>query len=353
MRILAIESSCDETAAAVIEDGRKILSNIIDTQVETHALYGGVVPEIASRRHMETVCRVTELALQEAQVNRHAVDAIAATCAPGLIGALLVGANFGKSLAYALKKPFVPVHHIRGHIAANYLAFPELKPPFLTLVASGGHSLIVLVQDYTTFQVLGGTRDDAAGEAFDKVARVLGVGYPGGPKIDAMAKAGNPLQYKLPNSHIKDAPLDFSFSGLKTAVINLAHNAQQKGESINHADLAASFCHAVVETLVPRLALAVQQTGVKIVSCAGGVAANSVLRAALEEMAQKNHCKLYLPPLALCGDNAAMIGSQAFYELQAGHLGNTSQNAFATAALEENICEKKDKKALSKRTKML
>ena len=229
MKILAIESSCDETAAAVIEDGRKILSSVVDTQIATHALYGGVVPEIASRRHMEAVVRVTEQALKDAEMDKHDVDAVAATCAPGLIGALLVGANFGKSLAFAMNKPFIPVHHIRGHIAATYLAYPELKPPFLTLIASGGHSEIVMVKSYTEFEILGGTRDDAAGEAFDKVARVLGVGYPGGPKIDKLAQDGDAKMYKLPDSHIKDAPLDFSFSGLKTAVINLAHNAEQKG----------------------------------------------------------------------------------------------------------------------------
>ena len=217
MKILAIESSCDETAAAVIEDGRKILSSVVDTQIATHALYGGVVPEIASRRHMEAVVRVTEQALKDAEMDKHDVDAVAATCAPGLIGALLVGANFGKSLAFAMNKPFIPVHHIRGHIAATYLAYPELKPPFLTLIASGGHSEIVMVKSYTEFEILGGTRDDAAGEAFDKVARVLGVGYPGGPKIDKLAQDGDAKMYKLPDSHIKDAPLDFSFSGLKTA----------------------------------------------------------------------------------------------------------------------------------------
>lgn len=340
MRILAIESSCDETAAAVIEDGRRILSNIIDSQVETHALYGGVVPEIASRRHMEAVVRVTELALSDAGMTGAELDAVAATCAPGLIGALLVGANFGKSLAYALHKPFVPVHHIRGHIAANYLEFPDLKPPFLTLVASGGHSLLVMVRDYTDFEILGGTRDDAAGEAFDKVARVLGVGYPGGPKIDAMAKGGDAAKYKLPHSKVKDAPLDFSFSGLKTAVINLAHNAEQKGEDIDKPALAAAFCGAVVDTLVPRLEQAVRQTGVQHVVCAGGVAANSWLRAALGDMAKRAKVNLYLPPLSLCGDNAAMIGAQAYYEYLAGNLGTTSQNAFATAEICEKICAK-------------
>ena len=341
MKILAIESSCDETAAAVIEDGRKILSNIIDSQVETHALYGGVVPEIASRRHMEAVVRVTECALEQAGMQADEVDAVAATCAPGLIGAVLVGANFGKSLAFSLGKPFIPVHHIRGHIAANYLEFPDLKPPFLTLVASGGHSLIVLVRDYTDFEILGGTRDDAAGEAFDKVARVLGVGYPGGPKIDKLAQEGDPMRYKLPDSHIKDAPLDFSFSGLKTAVINLAHNAEQKGEEIDKNDLAASFCAAVVRTLVPRLEQAVRETHARRVVCAGGVAANSFLRAALSEMAKRTHTQLYLPPLNLCGDNAAMIGSQAYFEYLAGNTGTTLQNAFATAEIGENICEKR------------
>ena len=341
MRILAIESSCDETAAAVIEDGRKILSSVVDTQIETHALYGGVVPEIASRRHMEAVVRVTEQALADAKVDKHDVDAIAATCAPGLIGALLVGANFGKSLAFALGKPFIPVHHIRGHIAATYLAYPDLKPPFLTLIASGGHSEIVMVRDYTDFDILGGTRDDAAGEAFDKVARVLGVGYPGGPKIDKLAQEGDAARYKLPDSHIKDAPLDFSFSGLKTAVINLVHNAEQKGEEINKNDLAASFCAAVVRTLVPRLEQAVRNTHTRRVVCAGGVAANSFLRAALADMAKRTHTQLYLPPLHLCGDNAAMIGSQAYFEYLAGNTGTTLQNAFATADIGENICLKR------------
>lgn len=338
MKILAIESSCDETAAAVVADGRTILSNIVDSQVETHALYGGVVPEIASRRHMEAVVRVTDAALRAAGETGQSIDAVAATCAPGLIGALLVGANFGKSLAFALGKPFVPVHHIRGHIAANYLEFPELKPPFLTLVASGGHSLIVLVRDYTSFEILGGTRDDAAGEAFDKVARVLGVGYPGGPKIDQMAQGGDAHKYKLPVSHVKDAPLDFSFSGLKTAVINLAHNAEQKGEPIDRSALAACFCRAVVDTLAPRLGLAMEQTGVREIVCAGGVAANSWLRAALQTLAQTHGARLYLPPLALCGDNAAMIGAQAYYEFQAGNLGGTAQNAFATAEIGEAVC---------------
>lgn len=340
MRILAIESSCDETAAAVIKDGRQILSNIIDSQAETHALYGGVVPEIASRGHMQAVVRVTEAALREAECTRNDIDAVAATCAPGLIGAVLVGANFGKALALSLNKPFIPVHHIRGHIAANYLIYPELEPPFLTLVASGGHSLLVMVHGYTDFEIIGGTRDDAAGEAFDKTARVLGAGYPGGPKIDALAQKGDPKKYRLPQSHVKDAPLDFSFSGLKTAVINLVHNAEQKGEEIDRASVAAAFQAAVVETLVPRLGLAVRQTATDNLVCAGGVAANSSLRTALERLAAEQHCKLFLPPPALCGDNAAMIGAQAFYEFQAGHLGHSGQNAYATAEITENICQK-------------
>lgn len=349
MNILAIESSCDETAAAVIEDGRRILSNIVDSQVETHALYGGVVPEIASRGHMEAVCQVTALALSEAGLRKEDLDAVAVTCAPGLIGALLVGVNFGKAFAFGLGKPFVPVHHIRGHIAANYLAFPELKPPFLTLVASGGHTMIVRVDDYTQFTVLGGTRDDAAGEAFDKVARVLGVGYPGGSKIDRLAQGGNPYAYQLPNSHIKDAPLDFSFSGLKTAVVNLAHNTEQKGERLDRAGLAASFCRAVTETLVPRLETAVRESGLRQVSCAGGVAANSVLRAALTNMAERTGTRLYLPPMSLCGDNAAMIGSQAYYEYITGNIGTSLQNAFATADIGENICSKSDQNPLVKK----
>lgn len=340
MRILALESSCDETAAAVIEDGRKILSNVINSQAEEHALYGGVVPEIASRGHVEAICAVSQAAVKEAGMTMQEVDAVAATCAPGLIGALLVGANYAKSLAWSLDKPFIPVHHIRGHIAANLLAFPELEPPFLCLSASGGSSMLVLVKDYTDMEILGGTRDDAAGEAFDKVARVLGVGYPGGPKIDKLARGGNDKAYPLPRSHVDGAPLDFSFSGLKTAVINLAHNAEQKGEEINYADLAASFSAAVSDTLVPRLKLASEMTGVKTLVAAGGVAANSRLRADLQKLARELHTQIYMPPLSLCGDNAAMIGAQAYYEYCAGNTGTIWQNAFATAEIQEKICQK-------------
>lgn len=340
MNILAIESSCDETAAAVIEDGRKILSNIVYSQAELHSQYGGVVPEIASRKHVEAICEVTEKALQEAGIKKEELDAIGATCAPGLIGAVLVGANFGKSFAFGLNKPFIPVHHIRGHIAANYLAYEKLKPPFLCLVVSGGHSLIVHVKDYTEMEVLGGTRDDAAGEAFDKVARVIGIGYPGGSRIDKLAIQGDETRYSLPDSHVKDSPLEFSFSGLKTAVINLVHNTQQKGEEIIREDLCASFSAAVSKTLIPRLRLAAEQTKIHKIVCAGGVAANSRLRADAEKMAEEIGAKLYLPPLSLCGDNAAMIGSQAYYEFLAGNLGTTWQNAYATADISENICKK-------------
>ena len=339
MLILSVESTCDETAVAVTENGRKVLTDQIFSQADLHAVYGGVVPEIASRSHVEVISRLADRAIAAAGVKKSELDAVAVSYAPGLIGAVLVGVNFAKSAAAALGIPLIPVHHIRGHIAATYLAYPELKPPFLTLIASGGHSEIVMVKSYTEFEILGGTRDDAAGEAFDKVARVLGVGYPGGPKIDKLAQDGDAKMYKLPDSHIKDAPLDFSFSGLKTAVINLAHNAEQKGETIDRNGLAASFCAAVVHTLVPRLEMAVKQTHARRVVCAGGVAANSFLRAALQDMAKREHVQLFMPPLHLCGDNAAMIGSQAYYEYQAGTRGKTLQNAYATADIGKNICD--------------
>ena len=337
MNILAFESSCDETAVAVVRDGRTVLSDAILSQADMHALYGGVVPEIASRKHVEAISGLTDQALCDAGLTKRDIDAVAVTYAPGLIGAVLVAVSFAKSVAYSLGVPLIPVHHIRGHIAATYLAYPELKPPFLTLIASGGHSEIVMVKDYTEFEILGGTRDDAAGEAFDKVARVLGVGYPGGPKIDALAQNGDPKRYKLPDSRIKDAPLDFSFSGLKTAVINLAHNAEQKGETLDREGLAASFCAAVVHTLVPRLEEAVHQTHARNVVCAGGVAANSFLRAALSDMAKRTHTRLFLPPLKLCGDNAAMIGAQAYYEYLAGHTADESLNGLPTMEITEQF----------------
>lgn len=314
MKILALESSCDETAAAVVEDGRHVLSSVIYSQVEEHKQYGGVVPEIASRRHTEHVVEVAALALEQASLSLADVDKLAVTAAPGLIGALLVGVNFAKGLALATGKPLIPVHHIRGHIAANYLAHPELEPPFLCLVVSGGHSHIVVVRDYTQIELLGRTRDDAAGEAFDKCARAMGFPYPGGIHIDEAARRGDPSQYKLPTPRVSGSAYDFSFSGLKTAVINLLHNARQKGETLNTDNLAASFQRTICANLVDHLERAALDTGFTTVAAAGGVCANSGLRAALEAMCAKHGFRLFMPPLALCGDNAAMIGAQAYYE---------------------------------------
>ncbi|MEF9853109.1 MAG: tRNA (adenosine(37)-N6)-threonylcarbamoyltransferase complex transferase subunit TsaD [Hydrogenoanaerobacterium sp.] len=335
MKILAIESSCDETAAAVVKDGREVLSSVINSQVDEHKKYGGVVPEIASRRHTENIAGVTKKALADANLSLDDVDAIAVTYAPGLIGALLVGVNFAKGLSLATGKPLVPVHHIRGHIAANYIAHPQLAPPFLCLVASGGHSHIIEVKSYTDFKVLGRTRDDAAGEAFDKAARCMGFCYPGGIYIDNAAKSGNPKAYKLPFPKIDGSPFDFSFSGLKTSVINMTHNAQQKGENLNINDLAASFQYTVCKILTDRLMLAAHKTGYKNIVAAGGVSANSGLRAALTQACSENSCTLFVPPLSLCGDNAAMIGSQAYYEYKAGNLADMSLNGCASLP----ICE--------------
>lgn len=329
MKILAFESSCDETAAAVVEDGRKVLSSLINSQVEEHKKYGGVVPEIASRRHIENISPLAEDALKQAGLTLAEVDAIAVTCCPGLIGALLVGVNYAKGLAYAAGKPLIGVHHIRGHIAANYIADPGFAPPFLALVVSGGHTLIAKVNDYTDYEIIGTTRDDAAGEAFDKAARVLGYNYPGGIYIDAAAKKGDPTRYALPQPKIDGHPFDFSFSGLKTAVINAAHNAAQKGEELNVQDMAASFQATAVDMLASRFFAASKLTGIKKLAVAGGVAANSGLRAALEKNAAENGCELHMPPLALCGDNAAMIGSQAYYEYKAGNIAAADLNAAA------------------------
>ena len=333
MKILAIESSCDETAAAIVEDGRNILSNIVFSQADMHALYGGVVPEIASRRHVEAVCAVTEEALHAGGVQRPDIDAVAVTCAPGLIGALLVGVSFAKGLACALHKPLIPVHHIRGHIAANYLAFPDLAPPFLCLVASGGHSLIVLVRGYTQIEILGSTRDDAAGECFDKTARVLGLPYPGGKPLDELSQKGDDTRYVMPQSHIEGSPYDMSFSGLKTAVINLVHGAEQRGEEIDRPGLAASFCKAVSDSLVPRTMAAARELGYKKIVVAGGVAANSRIRRDFSAAAEREGAQLYIPPLKLCGDNAAMIGAQAYYEYLAGNTAGSELNAYATKEL--------------------
>ena len=334
MKILAIESSCDETAAAVIKDGREIISSVVATQIEEHKLYGGVVPEIASRRHCESIVGVVGEALEKASMKAEEVDAVAVTYAPGLIGALLVGVNFAKGLAYSLNKPLIPVHHIRGHIAANYLAHAELEPPYMCLVASGGHSHIVKVNSYTEFETIGRTTDDAAGEAFDKAARAMGFPYPGGVHIDNAAKTGDRTKYSLP--HPKTAnPYDFSFSGLKTAVVNLVHNAQQKGEQIDVNSLAACFQYTVSDILTSKFIAAAKDNCYATIALAGGVAANSGLRSMLSERAEKNGMTLYFPPISLCGDNAAMIGCQAYYEYLAGHTAGTDLNAAATMNLDK------------------
>ena len=329
MKILAIESSCDETAAAVVENGRTVLSSVVNTQIEEHKKYGGVVPEIASRRHTENICGVVEKALSDAGLALPEIDAVAVTAAPGLIGALLVGVGFAKGLAAAAGKPLIPVNHLRGHIAANYIAHPDLEPPFVCLCVSGGTSLIVDVKGYTDMAILGGTRDDAAGECFDKIARVMGLGYPGGGPLDRAAQGGDDGAFSLPRVHIEDAPLDMSFSGLKTAMLNLIHKAQQKGEDLPVADLAASFSAAVSEELVPRTMAAARQTGYRKVAVVGGVAANSRIRRDLEAACQQAGCTLYLPPLKLCGDNGSMIGSQGYYEYLAGTRGGEDLNGYA------------------------
>ena len=330
MNILAIESSCDETAAAVVRDGRTVLSNCIASQIEMHTIYGGVVPEIASRKHVEAVTGLAEQAVVQAGLTKQDLDAVAVTYAPGLIGAVLVGVNFAKGAAMALDLPLIPVHHVRGHIAANYITHPELEPPFVCLCVSGGTTLIVDVKSYTDMEVLGGTRDDAAGECFDKVARVLGIGYPGGGPMDRLARGGDDGRYELPRAHVAGHDLDMSFSGLKTASLNLIHNAQQKGEELNLPDFAASFGRAVSESLVPRVMAAARMRGYGRVAVAGGVAANSRIRADLTAACQESGDRLFLPELKYCGDNAAMIGCQGFYEFQAGHTAGLELNAYAT-----------------------
>ena len=330
MKILAFESTCDETAVAVVEDGRKILTDQILSQASLHAVYGGVVPEIASRCHIEAISILSERAIKTAGIEKKDIDAVAVSYAPGLIGAVLVGVNFAKSCALALNKPLIPVHHIRGHIAANYLAYPELEPPFLCLAISGGNTLLVDVRGYTDMKIIGCTRDDAAGECFDKTARVLGLPYPGGKPIDDLSKGGDDSRYSFPIAHVDGNPYDMSFSGLKTAVINLVHNAQQKGEEIDRAALAASFTKAVSDSLVPRTMMAAKELGYEKIVVAGGVAANSRIRADFTAAAEKAGCKLYVPPLRLCGDNGAMIGAQGYYEYLAGHTAGSDLNAYAT-----------------------
>ena len=334
MKILAIESSCDETAAAVVEDGRKVLSSVVASQVEEHRLYGGVVPEIASRRHAEVIVPVVAQALEQANAKLSDIDAIAVTYAPGLIGALLVGVNFAKGLSLSTGLPLIPTHHLRSHIASNYISNQELKPPFLCLVVSGGHSHIVMVEDYTKMKIIGRTRDDAAGEAFDKAARTMGMPYPGGIELDKVAEGGNPLAFKLPRPVVHGAPYDFSFSGLKTAVINLIHNASQKGVELNKADVCASFRYAVVDCLTTNFLKAAEDLNVKNLVIAGGVSANSLLRSTLDAECKKRGYELYMPDKSLCGDNAAMVGSQGYYEYLSGNIAGTDLNAFATMTIE-------------------
>ena len=333
MNILAVESSCDETAVAIVRDGREVLTDCIASQVELHRIYGGVVPEIASRKHIEAIYGLADQALKQAGLTRKDIDAVAVTYAPGLIGAVLVGVNFAKAAAMALDKPLIPVHHIRGHIAANYLAYSELEPPFLCLVVSGGHTLIVDVQDYTKMEILGTTLDDAAGECFDKVGRVLGMPYPGGSALDKAAQQGDETKYNLPRSKPGANPYDMSFSGLKTASLNLIHHAEQVGEELDIPSLCASFTAAVSDTLVPRVEQALVKTGHTKLAVAGGVAANSRIRRDMTAMAEKLGVSVYMPPLKLCGDNGAMIGAQAYYEYLAGNTADMSLNAYATKSI--------------------
>lgn len=334
MKILAIESSCDETAASVVEDGRRVLSNVVATQIEEHKLYGGVVPEIASRRHAENICGVVESALEESGLTMEDIDALAVTFAPGLIGALLVGVNYAKGLSFAAKKPLIPVHHLRSHIASNYISHPQLEPPFFCLVVSGGHTHIIEVKDYTQFRIIGRTRDDAAGEALDKAARSMGLPYPGGLNLDREAAHGDATKYKFTHPKVDGCPYDFSFSGLKTSVINIIHNAEQKGEDINIKDLGASFMGCVADCLVENVEKACRDSGYKKIVIAGGVSANSVLRRKMKECCDKNGWQLYLPELKYCGDNAAMVGSQAYYEYLSGNIASLDLNATASLPID-------------------
>lgn len=338
MKILGIESSCDETAAAVVEDGRRVLSNVIASSLEEHKLYGGVVPEIASRRHAESISGVVSEALLQAGCTIDDIEAIAVTYAPGLIGALLVGVNFAKGLAASSGKPLVPVHHLRSHIASNYLT-SDVKPPFLCLIVSGGHSHIVAVKSYTDYEIIGKTRDDAAGEALDKAGRVMGLPYPGGISIDKISKKGRSSAFAFPHPKIDGAPYDFSFSGLKTSVINTVHNAQQKGVEINIPDLAASFQKSVVDCLISNLRLASENFGYNKIVLAGGVSANSLLREQAQILCSEKRLKLYLPELKYCGDNGAMVASQGYYEYLAGTIAGASLNAYATMPVTDSITD--------------
>ena len=335
--ILAIESSCDETAAAVVKNGREVLSNVINTQIAIHTEYGGVVPEIASRKHIENINPVIRKALEDAGVTLDDIDAIGVTYGPGLVGALLVGVAEAKAIAFAKNKPLVGVHHIEGHISANYVENKELEPPFVALVVSGGHTHLVKVNDYGEDEIVGRTRDDAAGEAFDKVARAIGLGYPGGPKIDKLAKEGNPDAIEFPRAHVDDAPYDFSFSGIKSAVLNYINSANMQGKEINRADVAASFQKAVVDALVSRAVRLAKECGMDKLAIAGGVASNSALRAAIQEECTKNNISFYSPSPVLCTDNAAMIGAAAYYEYIKGIRHGYDLNAIPNLKLGERI----------------
>ena len=333
MNILGIESSCDETAAAVVKDGREVISSYVLSQIDTHALYGGVVPEIAARAHCEAIFQLTQKAVGDAG-GLDNIDAVAVTYAPGLIGALLVGVNFAKSLALAADKPLIPVHHIRGHVAANYITHIKLTPPFVSLIVSGGHSHIVKVSDWCEYKILGRTRDDAAGEAFDKTARILGLGYPGGAKVEAMAKNGNKEALRFPRVNFEDNPFDFSFSGVKTSVINYIHSKEQKQEKYSKEDVAASFTEAVCEVLSTKAAEATLKNNADTLVVAGGVAANSFLRDKLKKDCEKRKLSLFLPGLKYCGDNAAMIAAQGFFEYKKGNVAKTDLNAYANMSIE-------------------
>lgn len=333
--ILAIESSCDETAASVVKNGRTVLSNVISSQIATHTVYGGVVPEIASREHVKAINYVIERALAEAQVSLEDITAVGVTYGPGLVGALLVGVAEAKAIAYAAKKPLIGVHHIEGHVSANFIENPDLEPPFVCLIVSGGHTHLVIVKDYGEFEIIGRTRDDAAGEAFDKVARAVGLGYPGGPKVDKAARDGNPHAIEFPRGKVEGSPYDFSFSGLKSAVLNYINHKKMTGEEINVSDLVASFQNSVVDSLVSRAILAAKEYGYKKLAIAGGVASNSALRAAMKESCEKNGIQFYYPSPIFCTDNAAMIGAAAYYEYRKGNLAGWDLNAVPSLKLGE------------------